>query len=205
MRKREILCGGAVFVALALAGCGSATGQAAGGGATAPATTATSSAPGSSTAPSTAPGSGGISSGGGGVSSGGGSVSGGGSPGTSSGGTNSGGTHGGVMQPVPGDGPAVPASQVNAAGLTLGGPGQVWTEQGGRYVGLTVEQKGCEQMSAQATSQTSTSVTIQVITTTNAGGGKVCPMYVREVPIGALLAAPLGQRTVQLQAVTRHG
>lgn len=88
-------------------------------------------------------------------------------------------------------GTPVPPSQIHSEGMLT--PPQSVTVSGDD-VEFVAQQSGCAQVTAKATAQTSTSVTIQVITTTITHGTQVCPMYVREVPIVVRLDAPLGSR-----------
>ncbi|HWC81624.1 MAG TPA: hypothetical protein VG756_16860 [Pseudonocardiaceae bacterium] len=98
----------------------------------------------------------------------------------------------------------VPQNQINAAAVQKNAPTQVQTA-GGRYVIFTAEQSGCEQITGQATQQTASQVMISVITTNSASGGQMCPMIVRNVQVIVELSAPLNNRTIVFQSVTRHG
>jgi hypothetical protein len=95
----------------------------------------------------------------------------------------------------------VPAGQVKTGGLSAPPQG---VEVTGNDVVFNAEESGCQVITAQATSQTATQVTIQVITTNTGRGNQMCPMIVRVVPVVAQLNAPLGSRTIVFQAVTRH-
>ncbi len=104
--------------------------------------------------------------------------------------------------PVPGGARApVPAGQLNTRGMTAPPQG---VEVTGNDVVFNAEESGCQVITAQATSQTATQVTIQVITTNTGRGNQMCPMIVRVVPVVAQLNAPLGSRTIVFQAVTKH-
>jgi hypothetical protein len=72
----------------------------------------------------------------------------------------------------------------------------------GDDVVFVAQQSGCEQVTAAATAQTQTSVTILVVTTVTTRGNQMCPMYVREVPIVVHLNAPLGNRELTFQGET---
>lgn len=110
-----------------------------------------------------------------------------------------------IILPVPPQGGStVPPRQIVTNGM-LRPPQAVQVTHGGRYVVFTDEQAGCEQISAQATSQTAASVTITVTTTLTTRANQVCPMYVREVPIVVVLDAPLGSRTLVFKGVTKRG
>jgi hypothetical protein len=95
----------------------------------------------------------------------------------------------------------VPAGQLKTGGMSAPPQG---VEVTGNDVVFNAEQSGCQVITAQATSQTATQVTIQVITTNTGRGNQMCPMIVRVVPVVAQLSAPLGNRTIVFQAVTRH-
>lgn len=102
--------------------------------------------------------------------------------------------------PVPfPNGTPVPPGQIHSEGMPT--PPQTVTVSGDD-VEFVAQQSGCEQVTAKATAQTSTSVTIQVITTTITHGTQVCPMYVRDLPIVVRLDAPLGSRELIFQGVT---
>ncbi|MGH3440071.1 MAG: hypothetical protein ACRDRN_26955 [Sciscionella sp.] len=75
----------------------------------------------------------------------------------------------------------------------------VWTTDGGRTLGTTVEKKGCETVRAAIPEQSASRVVMVVTTTDTAKRGQMCPMYIANVPVTAHLAAPLGNRTVVLQ------
>jgi hypothetical protein len=104
--------------------------------------------------------------------------------------------------PVPAGGRVpVPAGQLNTGGMNAPPQG---VETTGNDVVFNAEESGCQVITAQATSQTATQVTIQVITTNTGRGNQMCPMIVRVVPVVAQLNAPLGSRKIVFQAVTRH-
>lgn len=97
----------------------------------------------------------------------------------------------------------VPASQVDSSAM-VNPPRNVQVSSDGRYVVFIAEQSGCQQITAQATSQTAAQVIIQVITTNTSKGNQMCPMIVREVTVVAQLNAPLNGRTVVFQGVMKH-
>jgi hypothetical protein len=108
------------------------------------------------------------------------------------------------IEPAPGTGgAAVPPSQVQT-GSSVKPPQGVRVTHGGLDVVFTSEQAGCQQISAKASSQTARSVTILVTTTVTSHGSQVCPMYIRDVPVVVVLDAPLGNRTLVFQGVTKH-
>jgi hypothetical protein len=99
---------------------------------------------------------------------------------------------------------AVPPGQISSGGMA-NPPQGVQVTSDGRYLVFNAEQSGCEQITAQTATQTTSLVTVQVITTNTSKGGQVCPMIVREVPVVAQLAAPLKTRKIVFQGVTKHG
>jgi hypothetical protein len=125
-----------------------------------------------------------------------------GTPSTGSAGSASGSTAS-MPSATPG-GSAVPASQLDTTGVVGGGPNGVWTQNGGRTIVLAVEQAGCEQSSATVASQTASQVVVQLVTTTQAKPGRVCPMIVRQVVLTATLSAPLGTRQLVLKGSLTH-
>jgi hypothetical protein len=97
----------------------------------------------------------------------------------------------------------VPPGQVHSGGMATP-PAGVQVTKDGKQVVFDVEQSGCQHITGQATSQTSTSVAIQVVDTITSHGGQVCPMIVRQVPVTVALNAPLGNRTIVFSSVTKH-
>jgi hypothetical protein len=113
-----------------------------------------------------------------------------------------GGGHTTTTVPAPGGARVpVPAGQINNGSMNTPPLG---VEVTGNDVVFNAEQSGCQVITAQATTQTATQVTIQVITTNTSKGNQMCPMIVRVVPVVAHLNAPLGGRTIVFQAVTKH-
>jgi len=84
-------------------------------------------------------------------------------------------------------------------------PTAVQTAEGGRIVMFHAEQAGCQQVAAQVLGQSSTQVVVDLVITSSAGAGKVCPMIVRVIPVTATLSAPLGSRTLVFQETLKHG
>ncbi|HEX5405351.1 MAG TPA: hypothetical protein VFX16_24000 [Pseudonocardiaceae bacterium] len=97
----------------------------------------------------------------------------------------------------------VPPAQVHNSGKSVP-PTGVQATKDGKQVVFVVEQSGCQHITGQVTSQTSTSVAILVVTTITSHAGQVCPMIVRQVPVTVTLSAPLGSRTIVFSSVTRH-
>ena len=97
----------------------------------------------------------------------------------------------------------VPAGQINTSGMAAP-PQGVQVTSDGKFVVFNAEQSGCQQISAQTIAQTSTQVTIQVVTTNTSKGNQMCPMIVRVVQVSAPLNAPLGSRTIVFQALNAH-
>lgn len=98
---------------------------------------------------------------------------------------------------------SVPPAQIDSGAMTTP-PQGVQVTGDGKQVVFNAEQSGCQQVSAQATTQTATQVTIQVITTNTNKGNQMCPMIVRVVQVSAELTAPLGNRKIVFQQVTKH-
>jgi hypothetical protein len=97
----------------------------------------------------------------------------------------------------------VPPAQVHSGGMSVP-PAGVQVTKDGKQVVFDVEQSGCQHITGQATSQTATTVSIQVVDTITSHGGQVCPMIVRQVPVTVALNAPLGNRTIVFSSVTKH-
>jgi hypothetical protein len=95
----------------------------------------------------------------------------------------------------------VPSGQISAPNMAAQPQG---VQAAGNDVVFNAEQSGCQQITAQTIAQTATQVTIQVITTNTSKGNQMCPMIVRVVQVTAALNAPLGNRTIVFQAVSKH-
>lgn len=108
----------------------------------------------------------------------------------------------GPPTPAGGKATAVPRGQIDTSHMAAP-PGGV--KAGGRQVTFQVGQSGCQHVTGQVAAQTAKAVTIDVVVTTNARSGQMCPMIVREVPVTVTLAAPLGDRTLTFEQVMRHG
>jgi hypothetical protein len=98
---------------------------------------------------------------------------------------------------------AVPPGQISSVGMT-NPPQGVQVTNNGLDVVFNAEQSGCQQITAQVQSQTSTTVTVLVVTTVTSRGGQMCPMIVRDVQVAAQLGTPLGNRKLVFTAVTKH-
>lgn len=109
----------------------------------------------------------------------------------------------GTTQPAAGGSHAVPPAQITHSGAGTP-PDGVQVTGDGRTVVFDAEQSGCQQISAQTTTQTATQVTIQVITTNTSKGNQMCPMIVRVVQVSATLNAPLDNRTIVFESVLKH-
>jgi len=102
--------------------------------------------------------------------------------------------------PVQATGPTVPPSQVNYAAAPENVPQTVWQQDGGKTLVVMAEEGGCMKVDAQVTKQTAAEVDITVLSV--AQMHRVCPLYVRNIPIAAHLDAPLGSRKVVLTTET---
>ncbi|HVV23908.1 MAG TPA: hypothetical protein VHF06_31030 [Pseudonocardiaceae bacterium] len=109
-----------------------------------------------------------------------------------------------VVSPPAGSRTPVPPGEINSAGM-VNPPQGVQVSSDGRYIIFQAEQSGCQRISAQATTQTATSVTILVTTTNTQKAHQMCPMIVRQVVVTAALNAPLNGRTIIFQGVVKHG
>lgn len=98
----------------------------------------------------------------------------------------------------------VPPSQIDTAGMA-NPPQAVEVTSDGLYVVFTAEQSGCQRITAQATTQTPTRVTILVTTWLTNKPGQMCPMIVRQVLVVAKLDAPLGGRGIVFEGVMKRG
>ncbi|WP_157495009.1 hypothetical protein [Kutzneria sp. 744] len=96
-------------------------------------------------------------------------------------------------------GPTVPPNQVSYTPPD-GVPQTVWQQDGGKTLVVMVEEGGCVKIEAQVAKQTADEVDITVLTI--AQTHRICPLYVRDVPIAAHLDAPLGSRKLVLTAQT---
>ncbi len=106
--------------------------------------------------------------------------------------------------PVKATGATVPPSQVNYSAAPENVPQTVWQQDGGKTLVVMAEEGGCVKVNAQVTKQTADEVDITVLSV--AEMHRVCPLYVRNIPVAAHLDAPLGARKVVLttQTGTQH-
>jgi len=70
----------------------------------------------------------------------------------------------------------------------------------GKTLVMMAEEGGCSKVDAQVTKQTADEVDITLLTV--ATTQKICPQYIRNVPVAAHLDAPLGTRKVVLAMKT---
>ncbi|MFC0431497.1 hypothetical protein [Kutzneria buriramensis] len=106
--------------------------------------------------------------------------------------------------PVQATGQPVPPDQVNYAAASENTPQTVWEQNGGRTLVLMAEEGGCVKVDAQVPKQTADEVDVVLLSV--AETHRVCPLYVRNVPVAAYLDAPLGNRklVVSTQTGTQH-
>ncbi|MFI9381578.1 hypothetical protein [Kutzneria sp. NPDC052558] len=97
-------------------------------------------------------------------------------------------------------GPTVPPNQVNYSAAPENVPQTVWQQDGGKTLVVMAEEGGCMKVDAQVTKQTADEVDITVLSV--AQMHRVCPLYVRNIPVAAHLDAPLGSRKVVLTTET---
>jgi hypothetical protein len=99
----------------------------------------------------------------------------------------------------------VAGTRVDAHALPHGFPHTVWTERNGTVLGFLGEVGGCFISRAVVDQQTARQVTVRLIQQAPGTGERACPMFVRYKPMTVTLAAPLGERTVQLLLSTIRG
>jgi hypothetical protein len=79
-------------------------------------------------------------------------------------------------------------------------PDTVWQQDDGKTLVVMAEEGGCSKVEAQVTRQSADEVDITLLTV--AQTQKICPQYIRNVPVAAHLDAPLGTRKVVLAMKT---
>jgi hypothetical protein len=94
----------------------------------------------------------------------------------------------------------VPAERVDASALQPAERTGVWSADGGRTIGMQEEQTGCTTLRLDVVDQSAQQVRLVLVSTTTTH--QFCPHYVRPVSVTAILAAPLGDRTVVLTSRT---
>lgn len=104
-----------------------------------------------------------------------------------------------VDAPPKASGPTVPANQVTYVAPEAV-PDTVWQQDDGKTLVVMAEEGGCSKVDAQVTKQTADEVDITLLTV--ATTQKICPQYIRNVPVAAHLDAPLGTRKVVLAMKT---
>jgi hypothetical protein len=106
--------------------------------------------------------------------------------------------------PVQATGQPVPPNQVNYAAASENTPQTVWEQDGGRTLVLMAEEGGCVKVDARVPKQTADEVDVVLLSV--AETHRVCPLYVRNIPVAAHLDAPLGARklVVSTQTGTQH-
>jgi hypothetical protein len=96
-------------------------------------------------------------------------------------------------------GPTVPPNQVTYVAPEAV-PDTVWQQDDGKTLVVMAEEGGCSKVEAQVTKQAADEVDITLLTV--AQTHKICPQYIRNVPVAAHLDAPLGTRKVVLAIQT---
>jgi hypothetical protein len=96
-------------------------------------------------------------------------------------------------------GPTVPPNQVTYVAPEAV-PDTVWQQDDGKTLVVMAEEGGCSKVEAQVTKQAVDEVDITLLTV--ATTQKICPQYIRNVPVAAHLDAPLGTRKVVLAMQT---
>jgi hypothetical protein len=97
-------------------------------------------------------------------------------------------------------GTPVPPNQVDYSAAPENVPQTVWQQDNGKTLVVMAEEGGCVSVNAQVTKQTSSEVDITLLSV--AQTHRVCPLYVRNIPVAAHLDAPLGGRKVVLSSQT---
>jgi hypothetical protein len=98
-----------------------------------------------------------------------------------------------TLVPPPTTGTPVPAGQVD-------GKRQAFSD--GRFVVVSAEASGCQQVELTAVEQSAARVVLAVVTTEPDEPGRMCPMYIREVRAAVHLDQPLGPRKLVIQERT---
>lgn len=96
-------------------------------------------------------------------------------------------------------GPTVPPTQVSYVAPEAV-PQTVWQQDDGKTLVVMAEEGGCTKVDAQVTKQTADEVDITLLTVAHTQ--KICPQYIRDVPVAAHLDAPLGNRKVVVSMQT---
>ncbi|AHI00224.1 hypothetical protein [Kutzneria albida] len=104
----------------------------------------------------------------------------------------------GTSTSAPRTGPAVPPNQIDYSQVPETYPRSVWTTDNGRTVVVMGEEGGCAKLSGKVLAQNAEEVRVELLTTTETH--RMCPLYVRNVPVSVTLDAPLGARKLVLTA-----
>jgi hypothetical protein len=87
---------------------------------------------------------------------------------------------------------------VDAAALPPEQRHELWSADGGRTVGIEETESGCTKLRMEVAEQSAQQVRLVLVSTTTTH--QMCPHYVRQVAVTAMLDAPLGDRAVVLQS-----
>lgn len=98
----------------------------------------------------------------------------------------------------PTGGERVAPQRIDATALPEGYPVMVWTEDGGRTIGVVAQEGGCGKASVEVTAQDTNTVEVTVVETVPADP-RPCTMDLRYPKVTAELDQPLDQRTVVLK------
>lgn len=104
----------------------------------------------------------------------------------------------------PSGGERVAARQIDATALPEGYPVLVWTEDGGRTIGVVAQEGGCGKASVEVPEQDADRVVVTMIETVPRES-RPCTMDLRYPKITTELDRPLDQRTVVLRNEQRKG
>ena len=103
----------------------------------------------------------------------------------------------------PSGGERVATRQIDATALPEGYPVLVWTEDGGRTIGVVAQEGGCGKASVEIPEQDATKVVVNMIETVPSDP-QPCTMDLRYPKITTELDQPLDQRTVVLKNEQRE-
>lgn len=104
----------------------------------------------------------------------------------------------------PSGGERVAANQIDAKALPEGYPVLVWTEDGGRTIGVVAQEGGCGKASLEVPTQDATKVVVNMVETVPSEP-QPCTMDLRYPKLTTELDQPLDQRTVVLRNEQRKG
>jgi hypothetical protein len=102
----------------------------------------------------------------------------------------------------PAGGERVAAEQIDATALPEGYPVLVWTEDGGRAIGVVTQEGGCGKATVEVPTQDATKIVVTMVETVPSTP-QPCTMDLRYPKVVADLDQPLDRRTVVLKSEQR--